>query len=97
MTLPLAGYRVLELAHLIAGPVCGMYLADMGADVIRIEQPTGGDASRTTYGTHRGESAVFVTVNRNKRSTRGPVGCARWTRPSDSTGPPEEVAPRRPR
>src|SRR5258705_13951868 len=69
MTLPLAGYRVLELAHLIAGPVCGMYLADMGADVIKIEQPTGGDASRTTYGTHYGgESAVFVTVNRNKRS-----------------------------
>jgi crotonobetainyl-CoA:carnitine CoA-transferase CaiB-like acyl-CoA transferase len=69
MTLPLAGYRVLELAHLIAGPVCGMYLADMGADVVKIEQPTGGDASRTTYGTHYGgESAVFVTVNRNKRS-----------------------------
>lgn len=69
MTLPLAGYRVLELAHLIAGPVCGMYLADMGADVVKIEQPGGGDASRTTYGTHfGGESAVFVTVNRNKRS-----------------------------
>ena len=69
MTLPLAGYRVLELAHLIAGPVCGMYLADMGADVVKIEQPTGGDASRTAYGTHvGGESAVFVTVNRNKRS-----------------------------
>jgi len=49
--------------------VCGMYLADMGADVVKIEQPTGGDASRTTYGTHYGgESAVFVTVNRNKRS-----------------------------
>jgi crotonobetainyl-CoA:carnitine CoA-transferase CaiB-like acyl-CoA transferase len=69
MTLPLTGYRVLELAHLIAGPVCGMFLADMGADVIKVEQPTGGDASRTTYGTQYGsESAVFVTVNRNKRS-----------------------------
>jgi crotonobetainyl-CoA:carnitine CoA-transferase CaiB-like acyl-CoA transferase len=69
MTLPLAGYRVLELAHLIAGPVCGMFLADMGADVIKVEQPTGGDASRTAYGTqYGGESAVFVTVNRNKRS-----------------------------
>src|SRR5919108_6390300 len=68
-TLPLAGYRVLELAHLIAGPACGMYLADMGADVVKIEQPAGGDASRTVYGTHLGaESAVFVTVNRNKRS-----------------------------
>ena len=68
-TLPLSGYRVLELAHLIAGPACGMYLADMGADVVKIEQPTGGDASRSAYGTHLGaESAVFVTVNRNKRS-----------------------------
>src|SRR6266850_6823308 len=67
--LPLTGYRVLELAHLIAGPACGMYLADMGADVVKIEQPTGGDASRTAYGTQLGgESAVFVTVNRNKRS-----------------------------
>jgi crotonobetainyl-CoA:carnitine CoA-transferase CaiB-like acyl-CoA transferase len=67
--LPLAGYRVIELAHLIAGPACGMYLADMGADVVKIEQPGGGDASRTTYGTQLGgESAVFVTVNRNKRS-----------------------------
>jgi formyl-CoA transferase/CoA:oxalate CoA-transferase len=67
--LPLTGYRVLELAHLIAGPACGMYLADMGADVVKIEQPVVGDASRTAYGTHLGgESAVFVTVNRNKRS-----------------------------
>jgi crotonobetainyl-CoA:carnitine CoA-transferase CaiB-like acyl-CoA transferase len=68
-TLPLTGYRVLELAHLIAGPACGMYLADMGADVVKVEQPAVGDASRTAYGTHLGgESAVFVTVNRNKRS-----------------------------
>jgi crotonobetainyl-CoA:carnitine CoA-transferase CaiB-like acyl-CoA transferase len=68
-TLPLAGYRVLELAHLVAGPACGMYLADMGADVVKIEQPAAGDASRTAYGTQLdGESAVFVTVNRNKRS-----------------------------
>jgi crotonobetainyl-CoA:carnitine CoA-transferase CaiB-like acyl-CoA transferase len=67
--LPLAGYRVLELAHLIAGPACGMYLADMGADVVKIEQPGGGDASRSAYGSQLGgESAVFVTVNRNKRS-----------------------------
>jgi crotonobetainyl-CoA:carnitine CoA-transferase CaiB-like acyl-CoA transferase len=67
--LPLAGYRVLELAHLVAGPLCGTYLADMGADVIKVESPTGGDASRTIYGAKYGdESAVFVTVNRNKRS-----------------------------
>ncbi len=68
-TLPLAGYRVLELAHLVAGPLCGLYLADLGADVVKIEHPSAGDASRTVYGRHLGdESAVFVTVNRNKRS-----------------------------
>jgi len=67
--LPLAGYRVLELAHLVAGPLCGLHLADMGADVVKVEQLAGGDASRTVYGRHLGdESAVFVTVNRNKRS-----------------------------
>ncbi|MEK7702301.1 MAG: CoA transferase [candidate division NC10 bacterium] len=69
MALPLAGYRVLELAHLIAGPVCGMYLADMGAEVVKIEQPSGGDASRTLYDPLLGgDSAVFLTVNRNKQS-----------------------------
>ncbi len=66
--LPLSGYRVLELAHLVAGPVCGTYLADMGADVIKVESPAGGDASRTIYDAKYGdESAVFVTLNRNKR------------------------------
>ncbi len=65
----LAGYRVLELAHLIAGPVAGMYLADMGADVIKVEQPGAGDASRTAYRADVGaETSVFLTVNRNKRS-----------------------------
>ena len=67
--LPLTGYRVLELAHLIAGPVGGLYLADMGADVVKVESPQGGDATRSVYGARYGsESAVFVTVNRNKRS-----------------------------
>jgi crotonobetainyl-CoA:carnitine CoA-transferase CaiB-like acyl-CoA transferase len=68
---------VLELAHLIAGPVCGMYLADMGADVVKIEHPVDGDASRVVYGTQYGaESAVFVTVNRNKRSVAIDLGRA---------------------
>jgi len=66
--LPLAGYRVIELAHLIAGPVCGMLLADMGAEVVKVEQPSGGDASRSVYRHLRGGDAVFLTVNRNKRS-----------------------------
>src|SRR5207249_10092032 len=69
VTLPLAGYRVLELAHLIAGPVCGMYLADMGADVVKVEQPSVGDAARTLYAPLLGGAgAVFLTVSRNKKS-----------------------------
>jgi crotonobetainyl-CoA:carnitine CoA-transferase CaiB-like acyl-CoA transferase len=67
--LPLAGYRVLELAHLVAGPVCGMYLADMGADVVKVESPEGGDAARRVYRAPPGhDSAMFLVVNRNKRS-----------------------------
>ena len=67
----LAGYRVLELAHFIAGPVCGLYLADMGADVVKIEEPGAGDASRRTYDALTvpgGDSSVFLATNRNKRS-----------------------------
>ena len=85
MTLPLAGYRVLELAHLVAGPVCGMLLADLGADVVKVEAPEGGDIARTVYDPLLGgDSAVFHTVNRNKRSValdlRRPEGRAAFTR-----------------
>src|SRR6266542_44605 len=66
---PLEGIRVLELAHLIAGPVCGMYLADMGADVIKVESREAPDAGRTVYRVTRGgEGILHLTVNRNKRS-----------------------------
>jgi crotonobetainyl-CoA:carnitine CoA-transferase CaiB-like acyl-CoA transferase len=67
----LAGYRVLELAHFIAGPVCGLYLADMGADVIKVEEPGAGDASRKLYDAATvpgGDSSVYLATNRNKRS-----------------------------
>src|ERR1700693_1232703 len=65
----LEGVRVLELAHLIAGPTCGMYLADMGADVIKVESRESPDASRTVYGIVRaGEGILHLTVNRNKRA-----------------------------
>ncbi|RZA15413.1 MAG: CoA transferase, partial [Lysobacteraceae bacterium] len=43
MTGPLAGMRVIELAHIMSGPVCGMMLADMGADVIKVEKTPDGD------------------------------------------------------
>jgi formyl-CoA transferase/CoA:oxalate CoA-transferase len=82
--LPLHGYRVLELAHLIAGPVAGLYLADLGADVIKVENPDGGDAARTVYAGRDGLSPVFLTVNRNKRSLaldlRRPEGQAAFRR-----------------
>jgi crotonobetainyl-CoA:carnitine CoA-transferase CaiB-like acyl-CoA transferase len=65
---PLAGMRVLELAQIMAGPTCGMMLADMGADVIKVEKLPGGDDSRT-YREPRinGVSAPFLILNRNKR------------------------------
>ncbi|MDP4590961.1 MAG: CoA transferase, partial [Burkholderiaceae bacterium] len=65
---PLAGIRVLELAQIMAGPTCGMMLADMGADVIKVEKIPGGDDSRN-YQEPRinGVSAPFLVLNRNKR------------------------------
>src|SRR5690606_2593137 len=65
---PLAGLRVIELAHVLAGPVAGLLLADMGADVIKVEKiPGGDDTRRTTPPEINGESASFMIVNRNKR------------------------------
>src|SRR5437667_4745448 len=65
---PLAGMRVLELAQIMAGPTCGMMLADLGADVIKAEKLPGGDDSRG-YREPRinGVSAPFLMMNRNKR------------------------------
>jgi crotonobetainyl-CoA:carnitine CoA-transferase CaiB-like acyl-CoA transferase len=67
MTKPLAGIKVIELANFIAGPLCGTLLADMGADVIKVEPPKG-DMSRATPPIRNGESVSFVALNRNKRS-----------------------------
>jgi crotonobetainyl-CoA:carnitine CoA-transferase CaiB-like acyl-CoA transferase len=65
---PLDGIRVLELANYIAGPYCGMVLADYGAEVIKVENPHGGDFSRLTSPFVDGESAGFMALNRNKKS-----------------------------
>src|SRR6202789_2134498 len=62
--LPLHGIRVLEFGHTILGPCCGMVLADLGADVLKIEPP-GGDPTRRLKGFGSGYFAFF---NRNKRS-----------------------------
>jgi len=65
---PLAGMRVIELAHIMSGPICGMMLADMGADVIKVEKiPGGDDCRRFAPILEGGESASFMIVNRNKR------------------------------
>ncbi|WP_321797917.1 CoA transferase [Caballeronia sp. J97] len=65
---PLAGMRVIELAHIMSGPICGMMLADMGADVIKVEKiPNGDDCRRFAPILASGESASFMIVNRNKR------------------------------
>jgi formyl-CoA transferase len=64
----LEGIRVLELANFMAGPYAGMLLADMGADVIKIENPRGGDFARGNPPFVNGEGAGFMALNRNKRS-----------------------------
>jgi len=63
----LEGMRVLELTQIMAGPFCTMLLADLGAEVIKIENPRGGDDSRRMAPPYyNGESAAFLAVNRNK-------------------------------
>jgi formyl-CoA transferase len=63
-TLPLAGVRVVEFTHMVMGPTCGMILADLGAEVIKVEPP-GGDKTRNLPGLGIG---FFRTFNRNKKS-----------------------------
>jgi len=67
MPQPLAGIRVIELANFIAGPLAGTLLADMGADVVKVEPPKG-DMGRAMPPQTHGESVSFVALNRNKRS-----------------------------
>ena len=64
---PLEGIRVLELTQIIAGPFCGVNLADLGADVVKIEAP-GGDGMRVIGAFMPGESKAFHALNRGKRS-----------------------------
>lgn len=62
--LPLAGLRVVEFSHMVMGPTCGLVLADLGADVVKVE-PVRGDNTRNLPGSGAG---FFVSLNRNKRS-----------------------------
>ncbi len=68
MRAPLTGIKVLEVGNFIAGPFCGMQLADLGADVIRVERPGVGDMVRHNAPFIDGESSPFIRLNRNKRS-----------------------------
>ncbi len=73
---PLEGMRILDLTRAMAGPFCTMMLGDLGADVVKVERPGRGDESRgwgppfvgKPYGPYPGESAYFISANRNKRS-----------------------------
>ena len=62
---PLEGVRVVEFSHMVMGPTCGLILADLGADVVKVEPAPGGDKTRRLPGSGSG---YFGTYNRNKRS-----------------------------
>jgi crotonobetainyl-CoA:carnitine CoA-transferase CaiB-like acyl-CoA transferase len=69
MAMPLEGIQVLDLSRTLAGPFCSMLLGDMGAEIIKIEQPGKGDESRAfTPPAWDGEAVYFLSSNRNKRS-----------------------------
>ncbi|MFE8699653.1 CaiB/BaiF CoA transferase family protein [Cytobacillus sp. FJAT-54145] len=68
MSLPLDGVRVLDLTRLLPGPYCSLMLADFGADVIKVEDPKLGDYARWGEPKIEGQSAMFMSLNRNKRS-----------------------------
>jgi crotonobetainyl-CoA:carnitine CoA-transferase CaiB-like acyl-CoA transferase len=70
-TKPLSDIRVLDLTRLLPGPMCGLHLADMGADVIKIEDPGPGDYSRhRRTDSKAGVARIFDLINRNKRSLK---------------------------
>jgi len=68
MDLSLSGLKILDMTRVLAGPYCTMILGDLGADVIKIEAPKKGDDSRQFGPYVNGESAYFMSINRNKRS-----------------------------
>ncbi|XQU67380.1 hypothetical protein OJJOAM_000111 [Cupriavidus sp. H18C1] len=72
----LRGLRVVDFSHVLAGPICTMMLADMGADVIKVEPPGGELGRQIGPPWIAGESAVYLSVNRNKRGIALDLKCA---------------------
>ncbi len=68
MTGPLSGYRIIDLTSMVSGPLATMILADQGAEVLKIENPNGGDYTRGVSSRNGGFSASFLNNNRNKKS-----------------------------
>jgi crotonobetainyl-CoA:carnitine CoA-transferase CaiB-like acyl-CoA transferase len=85
---PLAGFRVLDLTRFLAGPYCTMVLAELGADVIKIEQPGSGDDARRLDPKINGESYPFAMANRSKRGLaldlKAPAGKAVFMKMAES-------------
>jgi glutaryl-CoA transferase len=72
---PLSGVTVVDLSRILAGPLCTMVLADLGADVIKVERPDGGDDTRHWGPPFAGDDAAyFLSLNRNKRSVTADLG-----------------------
>lgn len=68
MSGPLHGYKIIELTSTVSGPIAGMILGDQGADIVKIEPPMIGDLARHMGDIRNGMSAMYATLNRNKRS-----------------------------
>ncbi len=65
---PLSGLKMLDLSRLLPGPYCSLLLADLGMEVLKVEDPEKGDYMRKTGPIRKKESAYFLSLNRNKKS-----------------------------
>ncbi|EMO77857.1 hypothetical protein LEP1GSC127_4126 [Leptospira kirschneri str. 200801925] len=64
---PLSGIKVIDLSLLLPGPLCSMYLGDMGAEVIKVENPRAMDATRIMFKKENGAPSLYLMLNRNKK------------------------------
>jgi crotonobetainyl-CoA:carnitine CoA-transferase CaiB-like acyl-CoA transferase len=83
---PLAGVRVLDMTSVVLGPMATQILGDYGADIIKIESPSGDLMRLNGVSLHRGLSSIFLTLNRNKRSLALNLQIKEGAAPSDPEG-----------